>query len=82
LRPVRTVLQRRKAAGGFRPADGLYETALYDTRDVRHSAEDNTVGLGHSWYHIVRRNRLKFTGSRATAPILHLQIEYADGSVA
>jgi alpha-L-rhamnosidase len=61
-------------------------TVLYDTKDVTSllHAGTNAVGLtlGNGMYNVVRRNRfVKFTGSfGALRAILHLRLEYADGS--
>jgi alpha-L-rhamnosidase len=63
-------------------------TSLYDTYDVTASLGEgrNAAGivLGPGMYHVVRRNRFaKFTGSFGPLrAILHLRLEYADGSVA
>jgi alpha-L-rhamnosidase len=62
-------------------------TTLYDTYDVTASLGQgrNAAGivLGPGMYHVVRRNRFaKFTGSFGPLrAILHLRLEYADGSV-
>jgi hypothetical protein len=62
-------------------------TILYDTRDVTTQLKPgrNAVGfaLGNGMYHVVRRNRFaKFTGSFGPLrAILHLRLEYADGTV-
>ena len=62
------------------------DTVLYDTKDVTAllRAGTNAVGLtlGNGMYNVVRRNRfVKFTGSfGALRAILHLRLEYADGS--
>lgn len=62
-------------------------TTLYDTRDVTAllRAGRNAIGLtlGNGMYNVVRRNRFaKFTGSFGPLrAILHLRLEYADGSV-
>ena len=61
-------------------------TVLYDTKEVTSllHAGTNVVGLtlGNGMYNVVRRNRfVKFTGSfGALRAILHLRLEYADGS--
>ena len=61
-------------------------TVLYDTKEVTSllHAGTNAVGLtlGNGMYNVVRRNRfVKFTGSfGALRAILHLRLEYADGS--
>ena len=62
-------------------------TTLYDTRDVTallHGGT-NVVGivLGNGMYKVVRRDRfVKFAGSfGALRAILHLRLEYADGTV-
>ncbi len=61
-------------------------TVLYDTRDVTPLlyVGTNAIGLtlGNGMYNVVRRNRfVKFTGSfGALRAILHLRMEYADGS--
>lgn len=63
------------------------ETALYDTRDITAQlrAGKNAVGLtlGNGMYHVERRNRFaKFAGSFGPLrAILHLRLEYADGTV-
>jgi alpha-L-rhamnosidase len=63
------------------------KTALYDTYDVTAllHAGRNAAGLflGNGMYSVVRRNRFaKFTGSFGPLrAILHLRLEYADGSV-
>lgn len=62
-------------------------TVLYDTRDVTKMlhAGQNAVGLllGNGMYNVVRRDRfVKFTGTYGPLrAILHLRLEYADGSV-
>jgi len=62
-------------------------TILYRTEDVtsllQEGANAATLELGNGMYHVVRRNRFsKFTGSFGPLrAILHLQLEYADGSV-
>ncbi|HTS17928.1 MAG TPA: family 78 glycoside hydrolase catalytic domain [Verrucomicrobiae bacterium] len=62
-------------------------TTLYDTLDVTAMLHggSNTVGiiLGNGMYNVVRRDRfVKFTGSfGALRAILHLRLEYTDGSV-
>jgi hypothetical protein len=62
-------------------------TILYDTRDVTGLLREgeNVVGmtLGNGMYHVVRRNRFaKFTGSFGPLrAILHLRLEYDDGTV-
>jgi predicted neuraminidase len=62
-------------------------TTLYDTRDVTDLLREgtNAVGiiLGNGMYNVVRRNRfVKFTGSFGPLrAILHLRLEYADGTV-
>ena len=64
------------------------KTSLYDTFDVTAALHTgrNGVGmfLGHGMYHVVRRNRFaKFTGSFGPLrAILHLRLEYADGTTA
>jgi alpha-L-rhamnosidase len=61
-------------------------TVLYDTKEVTSllHAGTNALGLtlGNGMYNVVRRNRfVKFTGSfGALRAILHLRLEYADGS--
>ena len=63
------------------------ETTLYDTHDVtmQLSTGQNAIGLtlGNGMYHVERRNRFaKFTGSFGPLrAIVHLRLEYADGSV-
>ena len=63
------------------------KTTLYDTYDVTPLLREgtNAVGLvlGNGMYNVVRRNRFaKFTGSFGPLrAILHLRLEYADGSV-
>ena len=62
-------------------------TTLYDTRDVTALLHEgtNAVGivLGNGMYNVTRRNRYaKFTGSfGALRAILHLRLEYANGTV-
>jgi predicted neuraminidase len=62
-------------------------TTLYNTRDVTALLREgtNAVGiiLGNGMYNVVRRNRFaKFTGSFGPLrAILHLRLEYADGTV-
>ncbi len=62
-------------------------TILYRTEDVtsllQEGANAATLELGNGMYHVVRRNRFsKFVGSYGPLRgILHLQLEYADGSV-
>jgi alpha-L-rhamnosidase len=62
-------------------------TVLYDTRDVTQMlrAGTNAVGLllGNGMYNVVRRDRfVKFTGTYGPLrAILHLRLEYTDGSV-
>lgn len=62
------------------------KTTLYDTYDVTRLLRPgrNAVGLmlGNGMYHVVRRHRFaKFTGSFGPLrAILHLRLEYADGS--
>ena len=66
---------------------GYDRTVLYDTHDVTAmlAPGPNAAGLflGNGMYHVVRRNRFaKFTGSFGPLrAILHLRLEYADGSV-
>ncbi|MDO8836970.1 MAG: family 78 glycoside hydrolase catalytic domain [Vicinamibacterales bacterium] len=63
-------------------------TSLYDTYDVTASLREgrNAAGiiLGNGMYHVVRRNRFaKFTGSFGPLrAVLHLRLEYADGTTA
>lgn len=63
------------------------ETILYDTYDVTEPLREgaNAVGmiLGNGMYHVVRRNRFaKFKGSFGPLrAIVHLRLEYGDGSV-
>ena len=63
------------------------ETTLYDTHDVTAQLREgrNAIGLtlGNGMYHVERRNRFaKFTGSFGPLrAIVHLRLEYADGSV-
>ncbi len=63
------------------------KTTLYDTYDVtallRPGRNAAGLTLGNGMYHTVRRNRFsKFTGSFGPLrTILHLRLEYADGSV-
>lgn len=63
------------------------KTTLYDTRDVTallHSGANAAgIALGNGMYNVVRRDRFaKFTGSFGPLrAILHLRLEYADGSV-
>lgn len=63
------------------------EKTIYNTYDVtaQLSAGTNAVGLalGNGMYHVQRRHRFaKFTGSFGPLrAILHLRLEYADGSV-
>ena len=63
------------------------KTTLYDTYEVTTLLREgtNAVGmiLGNGMYNVVRRNRYaKFTGSFGPLrAILHLRLEYADGSV-
>jgi len=65
---------------------GYSDTTLYNTRDVTPllQAGPNAVGLalGNGMYHVVRRNRFaKFTGSFGPLrAIVHLRLEYTDGS--
>ncbi len=62
------------------------ETILYRTEDVTallaEGANAATMELGNGMYHVVRRNRFaKFTGSFGPLrAVLHLRLEYADGS--
>lgn len=62
-------------------------TILYDTHDVtallREGANAVTMELGNGMYHVVRRHRFaKFVGSFGPLrAMLHLRLEYADGSV-
>jgi|DewCreStandDraft_2_1066082.scaffolds.fasta_scaffold01513_12 alpha-L-rhamnosidase len=62
------------------------KTTLYDTYDVTSHlrAGRNALGLtlGNGMYHVVRRHRFaKFTGSFGPLrAILHLRLEYADGT--
>lgn len=64
------------------------KTSIYDTYDVTADLRPgrNAAGLflGNGMYHVVRRNRFaKFTGSFGPLrAILHLRLEYADGTVA
>jgi alpha-L-rhamnosidase len=64
-----------------------HRTSLYDTYDVTGALGEgrNAAGifLGSGMYHVVRRNRFaKFTGSFGPLrAILHLRLEYADGTV-
>jgi len=61
-------------------------TVLYDTHDVTAALVEgsNAAGifLGNGMYHVVRRNRFaKFTGSFGPLrALLHLRLEYGDGS--
>ncbi|MEO6437370.1 MAG: family 78 glycoside hydrolase catalytic domain, partial [Tepidisphaeraceae bacterium] len=63
------------------------QTILYDTRDVttllRQGENAAGIVLGNGMYHVVRRSRFaKFTGSFGPLKaILHLRLEYGDGSV-
>ncbi len=63
------------------------ETILYRTEDVTalltEGANAATMELGNGMYHVVRRHRFaKFTGSFGPLrAMLHLRLEYADGSV-
>jgi alpha-L-rhamnosidase len=63
------------------------KTTLYDTYDVTAVLQDgrNAAGLflGNGMYHVERRNRFaKFTGSFGPLRgMLHLRLEYADGTV-
>jgi hypothetical protein len=63
------------------------DTVLYDTKDVTRLLRPgrNAVGLtlGNGMYNVTRRNRfVKFTGTFGPLrAILHLRLEYADGSV-
>ncbi|PTX94384.1 family 78 glycoside hydrolase catalytic domain [Opitutus sp. ER46] len=63
------------------------EVTLYDTHDVTALLREggNAAGmvLGNGMYHVQRRSRFaKFTGSFGPLrAVLHLQLEYADGSV-
>ncbi|WP_428940854.1 family 78 glycoside hydrolase catalytic domain [Fontivita pretiosa] len=63
------------------------KTLLYDTHDVTAMLRQgrNAVGivLGNGMYHVQRRNRFaKFTGSFGPLKaILHLRLEYQDGTV-
>ena len=79
---------RRVGTDVFAPGWTDYDvTALYDTHDVTGLLHEgpNAAGLflGNGMYHVVRRNRFaKFTGSFGPLrAILHVRIEYADGSV-
>ncbi|MFT3781358.1 MAG: family 78 glycoside hydrolase catalytic domain [Nibricoccus sp.] len=72
----------------FTPGWTNYDaTALYDTYDITSQLKEgqNAVGLnvGNSMYNVVRRNRFaKFTNSFGPLmAIMHLRLEYADGSV-
>jgi hypothetical protein len=65
---------------------GYNDTTLYDTREVTGLLQEgpNALGmaLGNGMYRVVRRNRFaKFTGSFGPLrAIVHLRLEYADGS--
>jgi alpha-L-rhamnosidase len=79
---------RRVGSDLFAPGWTNYDrTALYDTHDVtallREGSNAAGLFLGNGMYHVVRRNRFaKFTGSFGPLrAILHLRLEYADGSV-
>jgi hypothetical protein len=83
-----TLNGRRVGSDLFAPGWTDYDrTALYDTHDVTAMLAEgrNAAGLflGNGMYHVVRRNRFaKFTGSFGPLrAILHLRLEYADGSV-
>lgn len=62
------------------------EVTLYETHDVTAMLQEgvNAAGmaLGNGMYHVVRRNRFaKFVGSFGPLrAVLHLRLEYADGS--
>lgn len=64
------------------------KTTLYDTYDVTELLRPgrNAIGLmlGNGMYHVVRRHRFaKFTGSFGPLrAIVHLRLEYADGTTA
>ncbi|HNV02421.1 MAG TPA: family 78 glycoside hydrolase catalytic domain [Vicinamibacterales bacterium] len=83
-----TLNGRRVGEDLFAPGWTNYaRTVLYDTHDVTAllTTGRNAAGflLGNGMYHVVRRNRFaKFTGSFGPLrAILHLRLEYADGSV-
>ncbi len=83
-----TLNGRRVGADLLAPGwTGYDRTVLYDTHDVTAmlAPGPNAAGLflGNGMYHVVRRNRFaKFTGSFGPLrAILHLRLEYADGSV-
>ena len=63
------------------------KTTLYDTRDVtallKAGANAAGIALGNGMYNVVRRDRFaKFTNSFGPLrAVLHLRLEYADGSV-
>ncbi len=79
---------RKSGADFLSPGWSEYEhTALYETRDVTAELQSgrNAVGilLGNGIYDVVRRNRfVKFIASAGPLrAILHLRLEYDDGSV-